>query len=73
MLTVLKRRALPDRYRLARPKRLRFEVFTTPGKLVVHQSRLSVRASASELRLEELVTARQRLLAMLDSESPPEL
>lgn len=72
VLTVLKRRALPDRYRLARPKRLRFEVFTTPGKLVVHQSRLSLRASASEPRLAELVAARQRLLAMHRSESKTE-
>lgn len=64
VLTVLKRRALPERYRMARPKRLRFEVFTVPARLVVHQSRLSVRASASEPRLQELVTARQRLLEM---------
>ena len=42
VLTVLKRRALPER--------LRFEVFTTPGKLAVHQSRLTVRASAAAPR-----------------------
>ena len=46
VLTVLKRRALPERLRDARPKRLRFELFTLPGKLAVHQSRLSVRTSA---------------------------
>ena len=69
VLTVLKRRALPERYRAARPKRLRFDVFTTPAKLVVHQSRLSVRASASEPRLAELITARQRLLALQKAES----
>ena len=64
VLTVLKRRALPERYRVARPKRLRFEVFTTPGKLAVHQSRLTVRASAAEPRLEEIVAARRCLLEM---------
>jgi hypothetical protein len=67
ILTVLKRRALPERYRFARPKRLRFEVFTTPAKLAVHHSRLSVKASAAEPRLEELVAARQRLLEMLEA------
>ena len=64
LLTVLKRRALPERYRLARPKRLRYEVFTLPGKLTVHQSELGVRVSAGESRVEEIVAARQRLLAL---------
>ena len=66
VLTVLKRRALPERYRLARPKRLRYEVFTLPGKLAVHQSELSVRVSACESRIQEIVDARQRLLAILE-------
>ena len=65
VLTVLKRRALPERLRDARPKRLRFELFTLPGKLTIHQSRLSVRSSAREERLQEVVDARGRLLAML--------
>jgi hypothetical protein len=64
VLTVLKRRALPERYRLARPKRLRYELFTLPGKLALHQSELSVRVSAAESRFEEIVAARQTLLAM---------
>ncbi len=67
VLTVLKRRALPERLREARPKRLRFELFTLPGKLAVHQSRLSVRTSVSEERLEEVVEARSHLLAMLEA------
>ncbi|MBI5710836.1 MAG: IS1380 family transposase [Candidatus Eisenbacteria bacterium] len=67
VLTVLKRRALPERWRDARPKRLRFELFTLPGKLTVHQSRLSVRTSAREERLREVVDARGRLLAMLQA------
>jgi hypothetical protein len=56
VLTVLKRRALPER--------LRFELFTLPGKLTVHQSRLSVHTSACKERLQEIVEARGRLLAM---------
>ena len=67
LFTALKRMALPERYRLARPKRLRFEVFTLPGKLAVHESQLSVQVSAADARLQEMVAARQRLLQMLES------
>ncbi|MGH7672485.1 MAG: transposase, partial [Gemmatimonadales bacterium] len=72
LLTLLKRRALPERFRLARPKRLRFEIFNTPARLTVHQSQLSAQVSASRERTEELVLARQRLLAMRQAlgESP---
>jgi hypothetical protein len=62
VLTFLKRRALPTRYRDARPKRLRFEVFTMPGRLTSHQRQLSVNVSCDSQRLEELVVARGRLL-----------
>src|SRR4030067_1981074 len=64
-LRVLKRRALPARLRDARPKRLRCELFTLPGKLRVHQSRLAVRTSVGEERLEEIVEGRSHLLAVL--------
>ncbi len=70
VLTVLKHRALPERYRVARPKRLRFEVFTLPGRLAVHQNRLSVGISASEQRIRELVAARERLLIPAPPVSP---
>ena len=66
LLTVLKRRALPERYRLARPKRLRYELFTLPGKLAIHQGQVSVSISASDERGHEIVAARQRLLRLLD-------
>ena len=62
LLTLLKRRALPERFRLARPKRLRFEIFNTPARLSVHQSQLIANLSASGERTQELVLARQRLL-----------
>ncbi len=64
LLTLLKRRALPERFRLARPKRLRFEIFNTPARLVVHQSQLIAHLSMSRERTDELVLARQRLLAI---------
>ncbi len=64
VLTVLKRRALPERYRDTRPKRLRYEIFTVPGRLTVHQSRVTVRVSMVEQRAQEIVAARGRLLDM---------
>ena len=67
VLTVLKRRALPERFREARPKRLRYELFTLPGELVVHQSRLSVRVPLGDERLREIVEARGRLLAVYEA------
>ena len=70
VLTVLKRRALPERYRDARPKRLRYEIFTAPGRLTVHQSRLTVRISMADERAQEIVVARGRLLDMLEQRNP---
>jgi hypothetical protein len=67
LLTALKRLALPERYRLARPKRLRFDVFTLPGKLAVHESQLAVQVATADARLQEMVGARQRLLHRLKS------
>jgi hypothetical protein len=67
LLTALKRKALPERYRLARPKRLRFEVFTLPAKLAIHESQLSVQVSIADDRLEEIIAARGQLLQMLES------
>lgn len=69
LLTALKRLALPERYRQARPKRLRFDLFTLAAKLTVHESQLSVNVSAAEERLQEMITARQRLLQRLDAAS----
>jgi hypothetical protein len=47
VLSVLKRRALPERFNDARPKRLRYELFTLAGELAVHQSQLSLRECPS--------------------------
>ena len=66
VLSVLKRRALPERFQDTRPKRLRYELFTLAGELAVHQSQLSLRVPVSEQRLHEIVDARGRLLAMYD-------
>ncbi len=66
VLTVLKRRALPQRLREARPKRLRYELFTLAGEIAVHHSQLSVRVPVGDQRLDEIIDARQRLLALYD-------
>ena len=71
VLTVLKRHALPERLRTARPKRLRYELFTLAGELVVHQRQLSVRVPVGDERLHELVEARGRLLALYDAHRRP--
>jgi hypothetical protein len=67
LLTLLRRRALPARYAEARPKRLRFEVFTLPGRLTLHQRQLDVSVSADPDRTRELVEARERLLALYEA------
>lgn len=72
VLTVLKRRALPERYLSARPKRLRFDVFTLPARLTVHQSQLSATLSAADDRARELITARERLLDLRENVPAPE-
>jgi hypothetical protein len=61
VLTVLRRRALPERFRHARPKRLRYEVFTVPAEIRSHARQLSARLGAPPLTVEELVAARGRL------------
>jgi hypothetical protein len=47
VLTALKRLALPPELLAARPKRLRFLIFTTPGKLVHHARRTLLRLQRS--------------------------
>ncbi|MFI4978546.1 MAG: IS1380 family transposase [Solirubrobacterales bacterium] len=69
ILSVLRHRALPKRFCDARPKRLRYEIFTLPGRLTTHQSQLVVQASASDARLEEIIEARGRLLDLRDARS----
>jgi hypothetical protein len=67
LLTLLKRQALPSRYFNARPKRLRYELFTMPGRISTQHSQLAVDLSAADERVKELIRARQRLLALRQS------
>jgi hypothetical protein len=61
VLTVLRRRALPERFFVARPKRLRYEVFTVPAEIHTHARQLTARLGVPPLTVDELVTARGRL------------
>lgn len=67
LLAVLRRRALPAHLHDARPKRLRFEVFTLPGRLAIHQRQLSVQVSADGPRGQGLDEARSRLAQLWES------
>jgi hypothetical protein len=53
VLTGLKRLALPAELLTARPKRLRFLIFHTPGRLVHHARRMVLRLATTAARLAE--------------------
>jgi hypothetical protein len=57
VMTALKRLALPAELLTARPKRLRFLIFNTPGRLVHHARRLILRLATTAARLAEWLEA----------------
>jgi hypothetical protein len=59
--TVLRRRALPARFAAARPRRLRYEVFTIPAALTAHARQLTAQLGVPPLTAEELIAARGKL------------
>jgi hypothetical protein len=69
VLTFLKRRALPERLRCARPERLRFELFTMPARLAEPAGRFVVKLNAPPGLAAELIEARERLLAIFEGPS----
>lgn len=73
VLTFLKRHALPERLRRARPERLRFELFTMPAKLASPAGRLVVKPNAPPGLASEMIEARGRLLAILEAREPTAL
>jgi hypothetical protein len=62
--TVLRRRALPPRFWDARPRRLRYELFTLPAALTTHARQLTAHLGVPPLTAEELITARGKLRAL---------
>jgi len=61
VLTALKRLALPAELLRARPKRLRFLIFSMPGRLVQHARRVVLRVATTSERIGEWVAARRLL------------
>src|SRR5437764_14627360 len=61
VLTALKRLALPPELLTARPKRLRFLIFNTPGKLVHHARRTVLRLATTAQRIIEWLEAARLL------------
>jgi hypothetical protein len=57
VMTALKRLALPAELLTARPKRLRFLIFNTPGRLVHQARRLVLRLARTAARLAEWLEA----------------
>ena len=64
VLSALKSLALPAPMSAARPKRLRFTVFTLAGRLLTHAGRLVLRISEEADRVVGLVAARTRLAGL---------
>jgi hypothetical protein len=57
LLTALKRIALPEPWLRARPKRLRFRIFCSPGKLVHHARQITLRVGRVREHLSEWLQA----------------
>jgi hypothetical protein len=62
VLSALKSLALPPALSAARPKRLRFALFTLAGRLVTHAGQLRLRVSRAAEHLAGLIVARERLV-----------
>jgi len=69
VLSALKSLALPPALSAARPKRLRFTLFTLAGRLVTHAGHLRLRVSRAAEALAGLIAARERLV--LVAHAPP--
>ncbi len=63
VLTALKRIALPEPWLTARPKRLRFQIFISPGKLIQHARQMLLRVGRVREQLAEWAEALRLLPA----------
>ena len=64
VLSAMKSLVLPPHLSTARPKRLRFAVFTMAGRLVSHAGQLVLRVSRRAAELAGLLGARSRLVLL---------
>lgn len=67
VVSFLKRRALPERLRSARPERLRFELFTMPARLAESSGQLVVKPNTPPELGAEFVEARGHLLSIFEN------
>jgi hypothetical protein len=65
VLVLMRRLTVPEGLRDARPKRLRFRLFTLPAKVLTHARRLVARVAAHLLEAAALLTARRRILGLV--------
>lgn len=63
VLTALKRLAMPEKWLTARPKRMRFQIFCSPGKLVAHARKTWLRVRRLKEQLAEWIES-MRLLPL---------
>lgn len=64
LLIAMKRLVLPPELRQARPKRLRFRVFTLPAKVIAHARGLIARIANRLLTLADALAVRTRILSL---------
>jgi hypothetical protein len=67
VMTALKRLALPAELLAARPKRLRFLIFHTPGRVIHHARQMLLRLAATRERIAECIEAMRLLLLPVPS------
>jgi hypothetical protein len=70
VLSAMKTLALPPALCDARPKRLRFSVFSLPARIVSHGRRLYARIAAALVASVELLAVRARLLGLVAARVP---
>ena len=61
VLTALKRLALPERWLTARPKKMRYQIFCSPGKLVSHARKTWLRVRRLKEQLSEWIESLRML------------
>ena len=70
VLCAMRRLVAPPELKNARPKRLRYRLFTLPAKVVVHARQLFARVAARLLDAADALAMRARLLALVFAGSP---
>jgi hypothetical protein len=70
VLSAMKSLVLPARLSSARPKRLRFTVFTVPARVISHAGKLVLRVGEEAERIAGLIAARMKLALLAQALVP---